>query len=231
MSNPKLILLPGMDGTGILFRAFMECADGYDIEVITYPSDVNTEYVELENIVLHQLPLDREFVLLAESFAGPLAYRLVARELSNLKAVFFIASFIQNPRPWLLSFVRVLPISLLLSFPLPMFFIRQFLYAEQANHEQIAEFKEALRKVSPTVFAHRLRQLARLPAADKLIETPCCYISAEKDRLLPKSVVEPFTRIFHKIKIRAVNGPHFLMQTQPKQCFNIIHEEIQQLLM
>ena len=69
-----LILLSGMDGTNKLREAFV-AALGPTIEptVVTYPTDRPLGYPELESLVRSTLPADRPYVLLGESFSGPIA--------------------------------------------------------------------------------------------------------------------------------------------------------------
>jgi thioesterase domain-containing protein len=77
-----LVLLPGMDGTGELFAPFL-AALGPDqaVVVVRYPTDRELGYAELEQVARAALPVDQPFILLGESFSGPVAIcRLAAAE-------------------------------------------------------------------------------------------------------------------------------------------------------
>jgi pimeloyl-[acyl-carrier protein] methyl ester esterase len=75
-----LVLLPGLDGTGKLFAAFVRALGaGVESRVVGYSPDEPLGYEELELKVRAQLPLDRSYVLLGESFSGPIAMRIAAR--------------------------------------------------------------------------------------------------------------------------------------------------------
>jgi pimeloyl-ACP methyl ester carboxylesterase len=77
---PVLVLLPGLDGTGKLFAEFVEALKSVvECVVVAYPCDQPMGYGELEGLVVSALPKDRPFVLLGESFSGPLAIRIAAR--------------------------------------------------------------------------------------------------------------------------------------------------------
>src|SRR6202000_2904266 len=77
---PVLVLLPGLHGTGKLFTEFVEALRStVDCVVVAYPKDQPLGYGELEGLVISALPKDRSFVLLGESFSGPLAIRIAAR--------------------------------------------------------------------------------------------------------------------------------------------------------
>ena len=223
----KLILLPGMDGTGLMFRPFTDIADNHSIDVISYPNEESRKYSDLVGYVKDRLPRDKDFVVIAESYSGPIAYELMKENIPNLKAVIFIASFLENPRPVLLSFVKLLPISIILRLPVPKFIIRRYLFGSDATVRLITEFKTALSKVSPAVLASRLREIPNLKMPDKTVNYPCCYIGAEEDKLVTSKSIEAFRRVIRNIHIRSVNSPHFLLQSRPEECLKEIDEEIE----
>jgi hypothetical protein len=67
-----IVLLPGLDGTGDLFERFVAVApSGVRPVVVSFPHA--TSYPDLRSVVRHQLPSVGSFVVLGESFSGPLA--------------------------------------------------------------------------------------------------------------------------------------------------------------
>jgi len=101
-SVPTLILLPGLDGTGILFGQFVEAiGSNADTRVIAYPVDQPLGYAELEAFVREALPRDRPYVVLGESFSGPIAIRLAADPPAGLAGVVLCVTFAKNPYPLL----------------------------------------------------------------------------------------------------------------------------------
>ena len=95
---PLLILLPGLDGTGILFADFVKAIDPcVDCLVLSYPKDQPMGYGDLDALVARSLPLSRPYVLLGESFAGPLALRIAARAPVGLVALILCVTFAKNP--------------------------------------------------------------------------------------------------------------------------------------
>ena len=198
----KLVLLPGMDGTGLMFRPFTDIADNYEIDVISYPNDKSQKYSDLVNYVKDRLPRDEDFIISAESYSGPIAYELMKDEIGNLRAVTFIASFLENPRPFLLSFLRVLPLSLIFHLPIPEFIIRKYLLGYGVPDRLISGFKTALSNVSPAVLASRLREISGLKRPDKTVNYPCCYIGAEEDKLVTSKSIEAFRELISNIDIR-----------------------------
>src|ERR1700722_12941492 len=96
--TPTLILLPGLDGTGKLFAEFLKALDlGVSASVVSYPPEVPLGYHELEPIVRAALPAHDPFVLLGESFSGPLAIRIAADPPPALKGLILCVTFASNP--------------------------------------------------------------------------------------------------------------------------------------
>src|SRR5262245_21849903 len=95
-----LVLLPGMDGTAKLPEEFV-AALGPTVEatVVSYPTDRAMGYPELESLVRSRLPVDRPYVLLGESFSGPIAISIAGSCPAGLRALILCGSFARNPRP------------------------------------------------------------------------------------------------------------------------------------
>src|SRR5689334_18272732 len=94
----KLVLLPGLDGTGVLFRPFLKLLPS-SIEpiVVAYPPRQALGYDELLPLVRSTLPKNKPFVLLGESFSGPLSLRIAAERPIDLKGLILAGSFISCP--------------------------------------------------------------------------------------------------------------------------------------
>jgi pimeloyl-[acyl-carrier protein] methyl ester esterase len=94
----KLLLLPGMDGTGELFSEFVRLLpDWIEPRVMSYPSGQRLSYEQLLPVLRTALPSDKPFVILAESFSTPLAVRLAAETPKGLRALVLCAGFICPP--------------------------------------------------------------------------------------------------------------------------------------
>ena len=74
----SIVLLPGMDGTGTMFSELIASLPaGFEPIVVTYPTDKELGYEELESVVVELLP-KHPFILVGESFSGPIAISLAA---------------------------------------------------------------------------------------------------------------------------------------------------------
>ena len=99
MVNP-LGLLPGMDGTGDLFRPFIDSLpSNFSPTIVSYPRDRIAGYEELGNYLSDAVPREAPYVVVAESFSGPVAVEHAAKQPSNLEALILIGSFVSNPLP------------------------------------------------------------------------------------------------------------------------------------
>src|SRR5687767_5910188 len=109
-----LMLLPGMDGTGHLFAPFLEAlGNEFNVKVVRYPGTEALNYAELEAVARAAMP-DGPFVLLGESFSGPIAISLAASGSPHLKGLVLCCTFARNPKPLftgLRSLVSILPVA------------------------------------------------------------------------------------------------------------------------
>ncbi|MEJ7807867.1 MAG: hypothetical protein WKG03_18345 [Telluria sp.] len=111
MTSPAvtLVLLPGMDGTGDLFADFVRAlGDAVVSLVVSYPAGEALDYAGLTEFARARLPRDRPFVLLGESFSGPVAIALAASRPPGLMALILSCTFARNPTPVFSVFKHVL---------------------------------------------------------------------------------------------------------------------------
>jgi pimeloyl-ACP methyl ester carboxylesterase len=95
---PVLVLLPGMDGTGLLFEPFLKALKGFEPLVLRYPRGL-TDYADCVAYARARLPKERPFLLLGESFSGPVAIALAAERPAGLRGLVLCSTFARNPRP------------------------------------------------------------------------------------------------------------------------------------
>lgn len=102
-----------MDGTGELFAPFIAAlGDEFEVRVVRYPGDHCGGFEGLEQIARAAIPGDRPYVLLGESFSGPIAISIAASAPGELKGLVLCCTFARNPRPGLAAlkpFVRAVP--------------------------------------------------------------------------------------------------------------------------
>lgn len=95
---PTIVILPGMHGTGELFAEFIAALPrAVESIVVSYPPDRPLNYAELEKLVRASLPVERPYVLLGESFSGPIAVSIAASKPAGLRGLMLVGSFVRNP--------------------------------------------------------------------------------------------------------------------------------------
>lgn len=213
--EPRLVLLPGLDGTGSLFRSFREALDpSIRTIVVSYPHDRGIDYAGLEAVVRSVLPRRKPFVLLAESFSGPIAISIAASRPAGLSGLILSCSFARNPRPILAPLqplIQFLPIR-----AIPSVLISRPAFGRFTTPALRAELAAALTRVSASVIKQRIRAVLRADVSSLLAQVgiPVLYLRASEDRLVPRSASCPLS-IMPRIHFAEIEGPHFLLQARP----------------
>jgi pimeloyl-ACP methyl ester carboxylesterase len=211
----RLVLLPGMDGTGKLFCGFTTALGArMAASVIAYPPTHPLGHTQLEAYVRERLPVDEPFILLGESFSGPLAISLAAGAIPNLCALILSCSFARNPRPALAGLkplIRFLPklgSSALAS---------ALLLGRYVTPQLRRQLDDALAPVSRQVLNARLQTVVEADASAALrrVRTPILYLRATRDRIVPPQASLEIAGLAPHTYIEAVEGPHMLLQTAP----------------
>ena len=213
----NVVLLPGLDGTGEQFGPLID-ALGPDIPtvVVRYP-DTPLDYGAHLQIAASSLPRDRPYIVLGESFSGPIAISLAAQSPAGLLGCILCASFVRTPRRILgfaLPFVGFVPPPRVPSAVSDYLVIGRF--ATPALRQMQ---RDAQRSVSPATLVARLRAIARVDVSDQLraVARPILYMRATEDRLVPRKAGEYFSRLAQAGRVVDLEGPHFLLQAKPAE--------------
>lgn len=219
----KLVLLPGLDGTGEHFTPFLaELPESWDALMIRYPNEVAQDYASLTEYVAQQLTQEEPIYLLAESFSGPIAYRLATEYAFPIKAVIFVATFLTSPQPRLLWLRHFAPSHLPFKLRAPNWLMRRYLLDEQTSDTFLAHFWRVVDQVEMAVILQRFAAIARLPRPEKKLTYPCLYLQASHDILVPKRSVEDFKQVCPHLEVIQIPGRHFLLQAKPEPCVEAI---------
>jgi len=225
----KIILLPGMDGTGRLFHPFLiSLPKNIRVDVISYSECKKQNYSEIIEEIKLRLPKE-PFVLLAESFSGRIAYQLSLDPNVQIKKLILVASFLSSPLPVLGRLVSYCPIKTLLAFPIPLWLLRHFCFSASTSEQQLKSFRKTIRSVKPEILAYRLRLILRLKKPHLVSSTDCLVINALNDRLISKAVASDITNYFYRVEKIKIKAPHFLAQTETSQLAEILKAEIEEI--
>jgi pimeloyl-[acyl-carrier protein] methyl ester esterase len=220
----KLVLLPGLDGTGVLFRPFIAVLPP-QIEplVVPYPTQEPLGYDQLLQLALDAMPKHEPFVLLGESFGGPLSLRIAAQRPHNLRALVLAGSFIKcpflSPPHWATSLIHPLPFRAFT--PLTKLMTRFGLY-DTPEHSALSV--EAISQVAPEVFAHRVREIMRVDVTSELhaCPVPLLYLQGEHDLVVPASNLKRILQVRSDVRVTRIASSHMILKTQPLAAVNAI---------
>jgi pimeloyl-ACP methyl ester carboxylesterase len=217
--SPKLVLLPGLDGTGKLFVEFLKALDlGSSAQVVSYPPDIPLGYDELEPLVRAALPTRGRFVILGESFSGPLAIRIAAHPPPALVGLILCVTFASNPYPhlaWARGLAALLPLK-----SLPRWLRAPLMWGSASPSKAPRQSERAMAGVDAAVIRRRIAALLSVDetAALAKISVPTLVLCATGDRVISKAAS---MRLMHGIRHAQrldIDGPHLLLKTRPKEC-------------
>jgi pimeloyl-ACP methyl ester carboxylesterase len=212
-----------MDGTGELFAPFVaELGHEFNVKVVRYPADEPLGYAELEAVARAALPAEGPFVILGESFSGPIAVSLAASGSPRLMALVLCCTFVRNPRPLfagLRPLVGVLPVA-----AAPVGLLGWFLLGRFSTAALRSAFASALAQVSPSALRARLRSVLSVNVAGHLCaaKIPTLYLRASHDRVVPTAASRLISRLRPNTRITEVEAPHFLLQAAPVEAARLV---------
>jgi pimeloyl-[acyl-carrier protein] methyl ester esterase len=217
-----LVLLPGLDGTGKLFAGFIKALDTrVGAIVVAYPPDQPMGYAELDALVmgvLDKLPREQRYVLLGESFSGPLAIRIAARAPAGLVGLILCASFAKNPFAWL-GWTRPLAAYLPVK-SLPRWVRAPLMWGSLSPDRAPSQMERAMSGVSAAVIRQRIAALLAVDETSALerVRMPTLVLRATGDRVIPKAATRRIRSSLPQAQFLEINAPHLLLQTRPEEC-------------
>jgi pimeloyl-ACP methyl ester carboxylesterase len=228
---PALILLPGLDGTGDFFAPLLEAlGQGVRTHVVRYPVTGAYDYATCQQLVRAALPTGGPYVLLGESFSGPVAISLAAQAPQGLAGVILCCTFVNNPRPRLALIRPLLPFlpfhgtgaSLRLS---------RFLVLGDWITPAIRELHQKILCSLPAkTIRSRLEAVADCDVREALasLSLPIMCLVATHDRLIPRAAARLLRRQAPAASFIEIDAPHCLLQCEPQQAAEHIRRFLQQ---
>lgn len=227
MSQPSpltVVLLPGIDGTGKMFGPLInQLPDWLMPLVLDYPTQDVLSYPELAAQLFTRLPADTPFIIVAESFAGPLALMLSENAGPQLKALVLCATFVSNPRPWLSKLAPLVLHEWVMAQPPRKWMARLFVTGD-APDDMLERALSIHKTVSPRVTLQRLREVLAVDVRNiyRNCHIPLLHLYAQHDRLITGYPTRELQRLRPDVPSIGIDGPHFLLQTRPAQCYGNI---------
>jgi pimeloyl-ACP methyl ester carboxylesterase len=228
----KYVFLPGMDGTGLLFEPILRLlTESTSPMVVSYPSDRVLGYEQLRSYVVPLLPAAEPYVLIAESFGGPLAARIAAESPPFLRGLVLSATFVRKPKGWIGTLGKGIVGPYLFRQPTFNIVGRWVMKAQGLSDEQIEFLLHAMGHDRPEILAARLKDALEVDALADLKKCPvpvlCLY--AERDLLLAKRCHELIGEAAPNVRLVGFDTPHFLLQAKPAEALREIQAFTQAL--
>ncbi len=212
-----LVLLPGMDGTGIFFEDFAaEIRPEFKPAIVAYPDDPSLGYLELEALARAALPQKEPYLLLGESFSGPIAISIAASNPPGLLGLILCVTFARNPHPLpplVTAILKPLP-----AWRLPRFIQEPNIFGRFNSPRLRAKLSEVRSRVSQKTLKARLEAVASIDVSEKLrrVTVPTLYLRAEQDRVVLRASCDYIRKIRPNVDVAELDAPHLLLQTVPQ---------------
>lgn len=213
-----------MDGTGKLFAPLLATLGAEVTSIVVQYPDWPLDYAGHVDVALRALPKDRPYILLGESFSGPIAISIAARSPVGLRGYILCSSFLTCPqaagrlmRPW---------VALLSPQSAPEMVARYFPKGRFVTPELQRLHAEALNVVSPETLVARMKAIANVDARDDLmrVSVPGLFLRATDDRLVPSSAARAFAELAPNANVAEIEGPHLLLQSNPAAAIRVIRK-------
>jgi len=213
-----LVLLPGMDGTGIFFEDFAAVAQPeFEPIIVRYPDDPSLGYAGIEPIARAALPRDKPFLVLGESFSGPVAISIAASNRPGLVGLILCVTFARNPHPLL-----PLTTAILKPFPrvrLPPFIQHRNLFGKYDSPRLRAKLREVRAAGSQKTQKARLEAVASVDVSEQLrrVTVPTLDLRAADDRVISRASGDHIRKVLPRVEVAELDAPHLMLQTVPRE--------------
>lgn len=220
-----LLILPGLDGTGMLLSPIVKALEkDYAVRLVRYPPTGAFGYDDLEFIARALIPDDRPFIILAESFSGPIAISIAASRPNGLLGLILCCTFARTPRPRL-AFLRhvtgLLPISLDL-----LYLFDRLLIGRQPPLWLRHALITSVHQVTSASLRARIQAVLSVDVSDKLasLNIPLLYLRAAHDKVVPPSAGDWIRTLRPDAGLITIDAPHCLLQIAPQAAATAIRD-------
>ena len=212
----RLYLAPGFHGTGELFGPLVSALDGnVSPQLISYPENLGPSLDAYVDFLAGQIDHEKPYLLLGESFSGPVALSLLARGAESCKGLLLIATFISNPAPFPTLLATTL-LSPFLGIRPPRWAICRYLVGRNGPSDLV----DCLCKIASTlkrrIVLERFQILRQLRLRDYDPWCPCHYMRAEGDELVSSAKSDELVAHVAGCTVSSVPGAHLIAQHSPE---------------
>ncbi len=222
----EIVFLPGFDGAAHLRAPFLEALRPYHpVRAIDYPNRTLQSLDGYCRFAAEQVPRETRSIVVAESFSGLVAARWAARD-SHVEAIVLCGSFARNPIPWAVTLSAALPgmVQFGASFLSPMLAGNP----DPVRRRWAEGLSNALRALDTSVIAERLRLVSREDMRPELrgLRIPIVLLQFDQDQVIGRHARGELEAVCHNAQVVRFPGPHFAIESMPRECAGAIGERI-----
>ncbi len=227
MQDLPLVLLPGMDGSGVMFRPLLDVLpENVRAQVVIYPPNV-AHYAELLPLVLEKLPSHEPCVLVAESFSGPLAVMVAVACPERIAGLVLVASFLRNPQRWIPGWLSRFVVPEMFN-AVPRSWRSRIMLGSRDTPGLRSLLDQALDFTPAKTILGRMIQVQRanVHAEFARLTMPVLYLRGAAGRLVPAWNGDEVAELQPHAELQTLPAPHLVLQTMPREAANCISQFI-----
>ncbi len=215
----KLVMLPGMDGTGRLFERLIQLFPS-EIEplIIPLPTTGAQSPAVLAQLIRKLLPDQESYFLLGESFSGRIAFEIANDNSPLLQGVIYAASFLSAPKLARVPLPPFMPLKQLLRIPGTSSIGKYFAVGSMTNTQVWLEIVDSISEVQNSTLIARLKALRELTSPPETNDKRSLSLAPEQDRLVDREAFATLELNCTSLVQKTIAGPHFILQVNPQEC-------------
>ena len=225
-----VVFLPGFDGDAALRHEFVaELARHRPVRAVSYPNRMLGSLDAYRAHAMAEAPVDWRPVLVAESFGGLVAARWAALD-PRVRALVLCGSFARNPVGAAAALGAAWPGLVKLG---PVLWGPVARASGNARRIRWADgFARSLGELRDDVVAERLALIAGEDAAPGLarLAIPLVLVQFDSDRVVGRAARAHLEAACHNARVLKLPGPHFALETRPRETAAAIEAELARLL-
>lgn len=210
-----------MDGTGELLRSLADqLALHRPVHLFAYPPDRPLSYAQLATYVMERAP-NRPFIVLGESFSGPIAIEIAATD-PRAAGLVLASSFARHPLPaQFAALTRLLDLRWL-----PPRIIARALMGSTATPELTARLQQVLSALPREVLQYRAREALHVDKRYRLREITCPVLCLQGrfDYLVNRRQVDEIATAQPRCQVHWFDSAHMLLATHSEAAVKAINQ-------